>query len=677
MEQGISQEDRGIMGGESKIIAIDTEWAKGKPWCLSLSDTPGSSLVVMAGDEYPLKMVKGICARSDVLTLLHNALYDLPVLAQMGIHPYKIADSMIMAYLLQTEPQGLKQLAYRHLGMEMNSYPEMVGPATRKKVIEYLQVASCLEWPKPPLVLEYRKGVPHVRQPQPIGKRINRILSDVQKSDDTDPYARWRQLGDTDEVERVLGVLHEADLSDIPYESAVRYAARDADATLRIYNVLWPRIVEMGLEDTFWRDMRAVPMVVDMMANGMPVDVREFEKLSGYFQQRMDLIQRKIQILVGKHLDDQVVNPASHDQMGELIYDKLMLHEKGGRHKSRKGAVKKSTANEILKRYVHLNPVIQDIIDWREYAKLKGTYSDAIPKLASLDGRIRTTLRITRTATGRLSSSKPNLMAQPTRSEEGRKVRDCYVCQPGRVFVSVDYSQVEMRVAANDSKDERMLNIFWRGEDIHAKTASAMFGLPEDSLDEMRHRYPAKRVGFGILYLITAEGLQRELAVATGDPQWTVDKCKHMIEAWFDIYPGVAAYMKSVGEYAKRYGYVRDMWGRIRFIPGIRSTNSWVRMEAERQAGNAPIQMGAQGVIKEAMGRLVPVYREINKEIGYCQPLIQIHDDIVWEMEEWMVPIVQPRIKQVMEGVAPADFIIPLKVDAKVGSKWGSLEKWK
>jgi DNA polymerase-1 len=134
--------------------------------------------------------------------------------------------------------------------------------------------------------------------------------------------------------------------------------------------------------------------------------------------------------------------------------------------------------------------------------------------------------------------------------------------------------------------------------------------------------------------------------------------------------------MKSVGEYAKRYGYVRDMWGRIRFIPGIRSTNSWVRMEAERQAGNAPIQMGAQGVIKEAMGRLVPVYREINKETGYCQPLIQIHDDIVWEMEEWMVPIVQPRVKQVMEGVAPADFIIPLKVDTKVGGKWGSLEKW-
>jgi len=155
-----------------------------------------------------------------------------------------------------------------------------------------------------------------------------------------------------------------------------------------------------------------------------------------------------------------------------------------------------------------------------------------------------------------------------------------------------------------------------------------------------------------------------------------VADCEDMIRSWFRIYRGIEAYMKRNGEQAKRYGYVRDMWGRIRYIPGIRSMNRWGRIEAERQAGNAPVQMGAQGVIKEAMGRLVPVYREL-QDTGYIEPLIQIHDDIVWEMDEWMVGIAIPQIKGVMETSAPADFIVPLNVDFKVGRKWGSMEKWK
>ena len=149
-----------------------------------------------------------------------------------------------------------------------------------------------------------------------------------------------------------------------------------------------------------------------------------------------------------------------------------------------------------------------------------------------------------------------------------------------------------------------------------------------------------------------------------------MDDCEEMIKAWFDIYRGVAAYMKGNGEYAKRHGFVRDMWGRRRYIPGIRSVNKWGRLEAERQAGNAPIQMGAQGIIKEAMGRLVAVYSDLGVD-----PLIQIHDDIVWEMDEAIVSIAQPRIKAVMEGVTPKDFIVPLEVDFKVGRKWGSMSK--
>jgi len=657
----------------ASIIAIDTEWAKGKPWCLSFSVIPGESHVIMADQKPALDALNAAVNYGDTITIIQNALYDLPVLARMGIWPRKVADTMVMAYLLQNEPQGLKPLAFRHCGMKMSSYPEMVGNATRKKAIAYLERVMEMEWPNPAPVLEWKKGEPHVRQPQNIKRKIQRVLSAIEAGKDIEPYNSWRKMSDTGQAESVLGVLEEADLSDIPRDKAIWYSARDADATIRIYPILWERILSLGLEGTFWRDMAALPMVVDMMANGMPVSLPAFSSLSDYFQGRMDLIQRKMQLTIGHLLGGKAINPASYLQMSTLIYDRLELHLKGGKFKSKKGATNKSTAGDILKRYIHLHPSVQDIMDWREYQKLKTSYADAIPKLVSPDGRIRTTLRITRVATGRLSSSKPNLMAQPTRSEEGRKVRDCYVAGEGNVFLSGDYSQVEMRVAANDSKDETMMGIFWRGEDIHAITASRMFGVPIPQLDEMKHRYPAKRVGFGILNLITAEGLQRELTVG-GAEGWSISDCEEMIRSWFDIYRGIATYMKANGEQAKRYGYVRDMWGRIRYIPGIRSTNRWIRIEAERQAGNAPIQMGAQGVIKEAMGQLVPVYRSLS-EIGVIEPLIQIHDDIVYMVEENILDIAVMEIRNIMENVAPRDFIIPLEVDFKEGRRWGSLKK--
>ena len=650
-----------------RIIAVDTEWAQEKPWCVSFSEAPGEAWVIMADQHLSLSVLSAALGHRNTLTILQNALYDLPVLAEMGIVPAKVADTMVMAYLLQTEPQGLKQLAFRLVGMLMKSYSEMVAGATHKRALKYLKQVMEMEWPNPAPVLEWKKGEPHVRQPQNIRRKVGRI--DLSRSTEDNLFDKWEKMSDIEGVVRVLGPLLESDLSEIPIRKAVRYSARDADATLRIYPILWEKIVEMGLEDTFWRDMRAMPMVVDMMANGMPVDLDAFEILGDYFQDRMDLIQRKMQATVGHHLDGKVVNPASYPQMSTLIYDRMELQKTGGKHKAKKGAAQKSTAESVLKRYVHLHPVVQDIMDWRGYQKLKTTYVNAIPKLVSPDGRVRTTLRMTRTATGRLSSSKPNLMAQPVRTEEGRKVRDCYVAGEGKLLASFDYSQIEMRVAANDAKDEKMMQIFWEGLDIHSQTASDMFGVPIDQVDEKKHRYPAKRVGFGILYMITAQGLQRELA--TQGLERSLDDCKEMIKSWFDIYQGIAAFMKASGVHAKRYGYVRDMWGRLRYIPGIKSTNKWVRMEAERQAGNAPVQMGAQGVIKEAMGRLVPFYREWSKEL---LPLIQIHDDIVWEMEEWMPAIVQPEIKKIMEGVAPKDFLVPLKVDFKTGRKWGSMK---
>ncbi len=664
-------ENQGMVPGKL-VVAVDTEWARGKMWCLSLSIAPGTAWVIMADQQASLGLLQQLLGSRDVITVIHNALYDLPVLRGAGIIPRNPVDTMVMAYLLQNEPQGLKPLAFRHCGMEMQSYSEMVGEATREKALDYLNVASSLTYPEPEPILEWKKGEPCVRQPQNIMRKITRILKAVEEKD-ADPAAAWKAVKEGKEVvEEFLGPLQDGELCDIRRSKAVHYSARDADATIRVYPLLASRITSLELDGTLARDMRAMPMVVDMMANGMPVDLEELEKLGVYLQDRMDLLQRKIQINVGRHLPGVTINPNSAPQMSRLIYDELRLQDQGGNHRAKKGG-KQSTADDILKRYLPLHPVVQDIIDWRGYAKLKSSYVDAIPKLISPDGRIRTTLRMTRVATGRLSSSKPNLMAQPTRSAEGRMVRDCYVAPEGCVLLSGDYSQVEMRVAASEAKDERMLQIFWAGDDIHAITASEMFGIPISRVDEKKHRYPAKRVGFGILNLITAEGLHREL-VTGGSTLHSLDDCRLMVKSWFEIYSGIAAYMKSNGEHAKRHGYVRDMWGRIRYIPGIKSTNRWGRIEAERQAGNAPIQMGAQGVIKEGMGRLVPIYRDLSGiGLGELKPLIQIHDDIVWQVGEDLLPLAKDQIKRELEGSAPPGFLVPLEVDFKEGKRWGSL----
>lgn len=657
------------LGFDSPVVAVDTEWARGKMWCLSFSVVPGKAWVIRSDQQASLNALQRLVGHGDITTVIHNALYDLPVLRAVGIEPSNPVDTMVMAYLLQNEPQGLKPLAFRHCGIKMSAYRDMVAPATRRKAMEYLETANELEFPDPKPILEWKKGEPYVRQPQNIKRKIVRILKAVEEKD-ADPAKSWKAIKDGKSVvSDLLGDLQEGELCDIPLEKATYYSARDADATIRVYPILWSRIVSLKLGGTLWRDMRAMPMVVDMMENGMPVDTDSFTALGDYLQKRMDLLQRKIQLMIGKHLPGLAVNPNSSVQMATLIYDKLKLHEVGGRHKAKKGG-KKSTADDILKRYLPHHPVVQDIIDWRAYSKLKNSYADAIPKMVSADGRIRTTLRMTRVATGRLSSSKPNLMAQPTRSKEGRMVRDCYVAGEGKVLLSGDYSQVEMRVAASEAEDEKMLRVFWSGEDIHAITASEMFGIPVSQVDEKKHRYPAKRVGFGILNLITAEGLHREL-VTGGSTIHSLSDCREMIKAWFEIYHGIAAYMKANGEHAKRFGYVKDCWGRLRYIPGIKSTNRWSRIEAERQAGNAPIQMGAQGVIKEAMGCLVPVYRPWGDAI---KPMIQIHDDIVWEIEEEVLPIVLPEIKTVMESAGPKEFLVPLEVDFKQGKKWGSMK---
>jgi DNA polymerase-1 len=652
---------------EARDLAIDTETAEGDIWCLSVSVRPGTAAVVMRDEDKVLSLLRDKVAQPGVRTICHNYLFDAPILAKVDIHPATPMCTMVMAYLLQDEPQGLKALAYRHLGMVMDDYSDMVDATTFRMACQYLiqleEVLLAMPAPDPPPVLEFKKdGSPHVRQPQNILRKVKNILRDVD-SKGADPFKRWHNIPAEERAiaEKDYFAMREAHLGDINRGDAVRYSARDADATIRLFPYLWGRIKALGLEDTFWRDMRAMPMVVDMMEYGMPAKRDHFVELSKYLSEQMLRVQAEIKVEVGIEL-----NPGSPDQVRDLLFDKLKL-----KPYKRTGTGLPSTDEKVLARLVTDHPVVQMIRDWRSYETLLTSFANPMPNRIGPDGRVHTTLRMTRVETGRLSSSSPNLMAQPVRTAEGRKIRDGFEAPEDWWFLSGDYSQVEMRVAAHDSQDEEMLRIFREDLDIHSQTASRMFGIPEGALDEMLHRYPAKRVGFGILNDISAHGLQREMVVGGAKmADWPLARCKDLIQRWFEVFHGISAYMERSRAEARHRGYVRDMWGRFRRVPGVRSADKRTVADALRQAGNAPIQMGAQGIIKEAMGRLVEVYRDF-----HCVPQIQIHDDLVFLVRDDDMDSFAIVMKAVMEGVAPF-LSVPLKVVMKYGRKWGNMEKW-
>lgn len=677
--------------GAPDTVAIDTEWAEGKPFCLTSTYEEGMAHMVPAEDERNIEQLQrwvrsGKCAE----VVIHNSAYDLPVLSQMGIEvpTEKLRDSMTAAYLLQSEPQGLKDLAWRILGLEMDNYTDVVRPYRFSKALSYLNRILEYDWPNPEEVLEWRKGKesgelePHIRQPQNISRLVSSIIRDVENPDkDTDPYDRWTKIrgdkkrSDIRMVEHNVGRLWDGDLSDAPIETAKEYACADSDSTYRIWPYLKERIIAEGMWDVFMTDMRVMPMVADMMRFGIGVDVDFLPRLGEVLDDKLEEIGSHISTIIGKD-----INPNSAPQVSSLLYDDLHLDKASGLDMRRvaKKASSTMTGDAILSRLEEYHPVVKWIREYRATTKLKTAYVESLPSKVDDDGRIRATIRMTRVASGRLSCSDPNLMAIPTRTKEGREIRNAFVAFDGCWIGCADYSQVEMRVAADQAQDKKMLGVFNRGEDIHSFTASEMFGIPVSRLDEMKHRYPAKRVGFGVLNDISAIGLQRELVVGGADEvDWPVDRCQELIDTWFSVYSGIRAYMDKNRAYAARYGKIVDMWGRVRWVPWAKTVTDWKREKGLKQAGNTPIQSGAQGVIKRAMGKLQPLYvwyrRHENRRVV---PLIQIHDDVVGEYDKRIYEEVMKDQKKIMEGAGEGKMVVPLKVDMKRGERWGTTEKY-
>ncbi|EAQ12899.1 DNA polymerase I [Maritimibacter alkaliphilus HTCC2654] len=436
----------------------------------------------------------------------------------------------------------------------------------------------------------------------------------------------------------------------VKIEDAVKYAAEDADVTLRLWQLFKPRLHREKVTTVYETLERPlVPVLAQMEMHGVQVDRDTLSRMSNAFAQKMAGLEAEIHELAG-----QSFNVGSPKQLGEILFDKLGLE--GGK-KGKTGAY--ATGADVLEDLAAQHDLPARVLDWRQLSKLKSTYTDALQTHIDPDtGRVHTSYLQTGASTGRLASTDPNLQNIPIRTEEGRRIREAFVAPEGKVLVSLDYSQIELRILAHVAGIESMKQAFRDGEDIHAATASEMFDVP---LDEMTPdvRRQAKAINFGVIYGISGFGLARNLRIARGEAQGFIDR-------YFEKYPGIKEYMDDTVAFAKEHGHVATLFGRKIHTPEINAKGPHAGF-ARRAAINAPIQGSAADIIRRAMIRMPDAISGLPVKM-----LLQVHDELIFEVEEGGVDKAVSVIRDVMEGAAdPAVKLdIPLVVDAGQGANW-------
>ena len=439
----------------------------------------------------------------------------------------------------------------------------------------------------------------------------------------------------------------------VPIDKASAYAAEDADVTLRLHQVLRPQLPRDGLTTVYETLERPlVPVLARMERRGVLVDRQRLSRLSGDFAQRMAALEAEIHALAGEKF-----NVGSPKQLGEILFDKMSMP--GGK-KGKTGAY--ATGADVLEELAAIgHDLPARVLDWRQLSKLKSTYTDALQSHINAEtGRVHTSFSLAATTTGRLASTDPNLQNIPIRTEEGRKIREAFVASKGRKILSLDYSQIELRILAHVADIDPLKQAFKDGLDIHAMTASAVFGVPIEGMDPMIRRR-AKAINFGVIYGISAFGLSNQLRIPR-------DEAKQFIDAYFERFPGIRTYMDETVAKAKEQGYVETLFGRRIHMPEINASGPRAGF-AKRQAINAPIQGAAADIIRRAMIRIPPVLE--TKDLP-AEMLLQVHDELLFEVDEAAVEEVTAAVKQVMEGASlPAvQLATPLVVDAGVGDSW-------
>ena len=439
-------------------------------------------------------------------------------------------------------------------------------------------------------------------------------------------------------------------MRDLSPAEVYEYAAEDADITLRLKNVLEPKLKEAGVEQLFYDiEMPLVRVLAEMEMNGVCLDTASLQETSKIFTNRMLELESRIYELAGEPF-----NIASPKQVGDILFGKMKIIDKPKKTKTGQYV----TSEEVLQQLKHKSEIVEDILDHRGLKKLLGTYIDTLPHLINKrTGHIHTSFNQTITATGRLSSSDPNLQNIPIRGEDGKEIRKAFIPEPGCLFFSADYSQIELRVMAHLSGDEHMLEVFREGKDLHAATAATIYkkDISEVTRDE---RTKSKRANFGIIYGITVFGLAERLDISR-------DESKQLIDGFFQTFPQVHDYMEASKQLARERGYAETVFHRRRYLPDINSRNATVRNFAERNAINAPIQGTAADIIKVAM---IHIYERFKAEGIRSKMILQVHDELNFSV----FPDEKERVEHiVLEEMQNAyQLKVPLIADCGWGDNW-------
>ena len=453
-------------------------------------------------------------------------------------------------------------------------------------------------------------------------------------------------------IEQLIGERgkNQRNMRDLSPAEVYEYAAEDADITLRLYNVLSPKLKEAGAEQLFYEiEMPLMPVLAEMELNGIRIDTASLAETSSILTSRMHQLETQIYEAAGEQF-----NIASPKQVGEILFGKMKIVDKPKKTKTGQYV----TSEEVLQQLRHKNPIVDDILAHRGLKKLLGTYIDALPKLInSRTGHIHTSFNQAVTSTGRLSSSDPNLQNIPVRGEDGKEIRRCFIPEEGCLFFSADYSQIELRVMAHLSGDENMAEAFRLGHDIHAATAAKIYKEDIDNVTRDQ-RTKAKRANFGIIYGITVFGLAERLDISRAE-------ASQLIDDYFASFPKVAQYMEQSKETARAKGYAETFFHRRRYLPDINSHNATVRNFAERNAINAPIQGSAADIIKIAMIR---ISRRFKAEGIKSKMILQVHDELNFSVLPKEKEKVERIVLEEMQNAYPLS--VPLVADCGWGANW-------
>ncbi|UCH53224.1 MAG: DNA polymerase I, partial [Pseudomonadota bacterium] len=443
---------------------------------------------------------------------------------------------------------------------------------------------------------------------------------------------------------------NQINFSEVPIEQAAAYAAEDADVTLRLHETLWPRLAENPALVTLFEDieMPLVPILAEIERNGVRIAVDMLRAQSRELERRILDIEREAHAIGG-----QVFNISSPKQIQEVLYDKLNLPVL---KKTPTGQA--STAEDVLQELALDYPLPRLILEYRTLSKLKSTYTDKLPEMINpKTGRVHTSYHQAVAATGRLSSADPNLQNIPVRTAEGRRIRQAFIAAPGYKILSADYSQIELRIMAHLSGDAGLQQAFRGNQDVHRATAAEVFGVGLDQVTEEMRRN-AKAINFGLIYGMSAFGLARQLKIERAAAQAYVD-------LYFARYPGVKDFMERTRALAHQQGYVETLFGRRLYLTEINASNQVRRQAAERAAINAPMQGTAADLIKRAM---IAVSHWLATSGADAKMIMQVHDELVFEIAESAVDTVREAVRACMTGVAQLD--VPLVVDTGVGDNW-------